>query len=442
MLALPTTPSYPLSDAVDGLAEEPIDNLSDHALGSDLVDIRRQIDRLEAEFLRRLHRFDRNHGALAEGAVSTVSWLRGTCGVTAATAAHRVGMARALAELPKAMDSLRAGRSSFTNVSLIARLAEDVGVESARTVEGALVTAAEQLDPGRMRLLTMVTRHRLDADGVLEEDNRNHDRRWVACDQTYGGIFILRGELDAEGGAVVKTALDALSAPSGSDDARTASQRRADALVDIASRQLQTGGADIHGQRPHLTLTTSIDTLQREPGAEPAEVSGIGPVHVETARRIACDSVRTLVAVAVDSHAAPAGTAPAHAVSADADSAPTQPAVATPTDGPTSVAAPVHAIPAGAVASTRPLSVGRATRTIPPHIRTALALRDKGCRFPGCDRPPEWTDGHHIKHWADHGATEIQNLVSLCRRHHRVVHERGWRIELDAGGVAVITPPP
>jgi hypothetical protein len=417
---------------VDGLAAESIDNLSDNALGSDLVDIRRQIDRLEAEFLRRLYRFDRNHGALAEGAVSTVSWLRGTCGVTGATAAQRVGMARALAELPKAMESLSAGRSSFTNVSLIARLADDVGVESARTVEGTLVTAAEQLDPGRMRLLTMVTRHRLDADGPLEEDNRNHDRRWVACDQTYGGVFILRGELDAEGGAVVKTALDALSVLSGPDDARTGCQRRADALVDMASRQLQSGDADIHGQRPHLTLTASIDTLQRQPGAEPAEVSSIGPVHAETARRIACDSVRTMVTVAVASRIAPAEGGRAQATAAGTAPAPAPPAVAWPLD----------AEPAGTVPNTRPLSVGRATRTIPPHIRTALALRDKGCRFPGCDRPPEWTDGHHIVHWADGGPTEIENLVSLCLRHHRVVHERGWHIQLDAEGVAVVTRPP
>ena len=60
-----------------------------------------------------------------------------------------------------------------------------------------------------------------------------------------------------------------------------------------------------------------------------------------------------------------------------------------------------------------PLSVGRATRTIPVHIRSALCLRDQGCRFPGCDRPIEWTDGHHIVHWADGGPAELENLVSL-----------------------------
>jgi HNH endonuclease len=88
-----------------------------------------------------------------------------------------------------------------------------------------------------------------------------------------------------------------------------------------------------------------------------------------------------------------------------------------------------------------PLSVGRATRTIPTHIRTALCLRDQGCRFPGCDRPPAWTDGHHIIHWADGGPTALDNLVSLCRRHHRSVHEEGWRIHMEAGVPFVESPP-
>ena len=85
--------------------------------------------------------------------------------------------------------------------------------------------------------------------------------------------------------------------------------------------------------------------------------------------------------------------------------------------------------------------MSRATRTIPAPIRTALALRDKGCRFPGCDRPQEWTDGHHIQHWADHGATELPNLVSLCRRHHRIVHERGWTIRLEPDGSVAVAEP-
>ena len=71
--------------------------------------------------------------------------------------------------------------------------------------------AAETLEPGAMRTLTQATRLRLDPDGVLADDNHAHERRWFECEQTYGGVFVLRGELDAEGGALVKTAIDALS---------------------------------------------------------------------------------------------------------------------------------------------------------------------------------------------------------------------------------------
>ena len=88
-----------------------------------------------------------------------------------------------------------------------------------------------------------------------------------------------------------------------------------------------------------------------------------------------------------------------------------------------------------------PLSVGRARRTVPPAMRRALALRDKGCRFPGCDRPVEWTDAHHVQHWADDGPTELANLVLLCRRCHRRVHEGRWRLECMEAGELVAAPP-
>ena len=272
-----------LSEAVDALVDESIDDLSTYALGEDLVDIRRSIDRLEAECVRRLHRFDRAHGALADGGVSTVSWLRASCGMTAKAAAYRVHLARTLGELPATLDSARAGRASFGNVTMIAHLAEDVGVEQVRPFEHILVGAAETLDPGAMRTLTQATRLRLDPDGVLADDNRAHERRWFECEQTYGGVFVLRGELDAEGGALVKTAIDALSHGMHRGETRSASQRRADALVDLAARQLRCGDhRDVHGQRPHLTVTVSADTLRSGTDAPPAELSGVGPIHPET----------------------------------------------------------------------------------------------------------------------------------------------------------------
>jgi hypothetical protein len=252
------------------------------------------------------------------------------------------------------------------------------------------------------------------------------------CDQTYGGVFILNGQFDAESGALLKTAIDALSHGLSSGDYRLPSQRRADAIVEMAATQLRCGEhRDVHGQRPHVTLTVRADTLRRDSEraneatsrtlrhqtwstdaasddtlrvvavAQPAELGGVGPIHPEIARRIACDAVRTVVTVAP-----------------------------TPDDSSWITGTPAV-----------PLSVGRATRTIPSSIRTALVMRDQGCRFPGCDRPPAWTDGHHIIHWADGGPTELDNLVSLCRSHHRQVHEEGWRIHI-ADGSAVVEPPP
>ena len=77
-----------------------------------------------------------------------------------------------------------------------------------------------------------------------------------------------------------------------------------------------------------------------------------------------------------------------------------------------------------------PVTVGRKTRTVPPSIRRALRSRDRGCRFPGCTHD-RFTDAHHIQHWADGGETCAENLVLLCRRHHRLIHEGGFSIERE-----------
>jgi hypothetical protein len=266
-------------------------------------------------------------------------------------------------------------RASFGNVVMIAHLAKDVGLDEVARIEPVLVHAAETFEPGAMRTLVQAARLRIDPDGVLDDANHAHERRWFECEETYGGDYILRGLLDAEGGALLKQAIDAVGHGMHRGEERSVFQRRADALVDMAATQLRCGDhRDVHGQRPHLTLTVSAETLHAGSNAEatPAELSGVGPIHPETARRIACDSVRTVVSVA--------------------------PRAA----GSVAWAVDLHPLP---------LSVGRRMRTIPAHIRVALRLRDRGCRFPGCDRKPEWTDGHHIAHWVDGGLTELDNLV-------------------------------
>jgi hypothetical protein len=82
--------------------------------------------------------------------------------------------------------------------------------------------------------------------------------------------------------------------------------------------------------------------------------------------------------------------------------------------------------------SSEPLEVGRRTKVVPAPLRRAVAVRDGGCAFPGCERPPGWCDAHHVRHWADGGDTGLSNLVLLCRPHHRLVH-RGFRVAMIDG---------
>jgi hypothetical protein len=89
-----------------------------------------------------------------------------------------------------------------------------------------------------------------------------------------------------------------------------------------------------------------------------------------------------------------------------------------------------------------PLDVGRETRTVTVGQWGALVVRDRGCAFPGCIRPPEWCIAHHILHWADGGPTDLDNLVLLCGFHHRRVHHQGWDIRIAADGHPEFIPPP
>jgi hypothetical protein len=369
--------------------------LSDHeatdaSLAEDLIALRQQIDQLEAEFCRRLEAFNRRRGYLSDGAASIVSWLRVRCRMSTGAAAQRVDVARHVPDLPLTSDALQGGAIGFHHAATIARCAAEVGADAVLPVEQTLVEAAQKLDPSRLQLVTRHLRHCVDPDGALEAANRDHAHRWFHMSQTLKGVFILDGKLDAEGGALLRTAINALEKPVQGDD-RNASQRRADALVELASRQLQGGDLPaVAGQRPHLTVTTPVATLQYERGAAAGEMSWAGPVVAETVRRLACDAAVTRVTLGADGE---------------------------------------------------PLNVGRSVRSIPPAIRRALVARDGGCRFPGCDRPPEWTDGHHVKHWADGGETRLDNLVLLCRHHHRAVHEHRWRLSWTAEGGLKAVPP-
>jgi len=87
------------------------------------------------------------------------------------------------------------------------------------------------------------------------------------------------------------------------------------------------------------------------------------------------------------------------------------------------------------------LDLGRQRRLITGPLRRALLLPDRGCTFPGCDRPPRWAEGHHIRHWSDGGSTSLQNAVLLCRHHHRQIHHSDWDVRLGGDGHPEFLPP-
>jgi hypothetical protein len=375
--------------AILAVAEEDIDGLPDAALGDDIVALSRDIDWLRAERGRRLARFARRRGHLAEGAASIVSWARLRCRTSGGAAAEMVTTARHLEELPQTARALRDGEIGYQHASVIAHAARDLGDERVREAEPILVEAARCLDVRRLREVTLRLGECLDPDGTLGAANRLHEQRRLHVSQTMDGSFRIDGSLDPESGAVVTTALNALSRPR-PDERRTASQRRHDALVELCRRQLQDGRLPlVGGQRPHLWVMASEATLRGEAGSPGGDLRWAGPVVGELARRLACDAACTQVTVGG----------------------------------------------AGEVA------VGRPVRTVSPAKRRQLVARDGGCGFPGCDCPPEWTDAHHIEHWMNGGETETANMVLLCWSHHRLVHEGGWRIRWGPAGTLEAEPP-
>jgi HNH endonuclease len=90
----------------------------------------------------------------------------------------------------------------------------------------------------------------------------------------------------------------------------------------------------------------------------------------------------------------------------------------------------------------QPLDIGRTTRTIPPHLRAAVTLRDRHCQFPGCRQPSSVCDVHHLIHWAHGGPTSLGNLALYCRFHHLIViHRWGWKITRHPDGTTTATAP-
>jgi Domain of unknown function (DUF222)/HNH endonuclease len=432
---------------LDGLAAQDPDSLADGALAERILVLRRLIDQLDGHWLGELAAVDARGAAGAEKGVqaaSTAGWLRARLRMGPGDAHSAVRTSRALfrGPLPATAQALTAGELSPAHARVLAHGTHDLPDQTVVEAEPVLVDAARRLDPPRLRRAVAHLLEVADPDGAEARAQRRHEQRWLRLAPTFAGMVAVDGLLDAEAGQTLLAALEPLARPTNGEDDRSAGQRNADALAELARRTLESGRLpQTGGDRPQLVVTVDLDTLLGCPGAVGGELGGgelggLGPLEPEACRRLACDSAITRVLVTRDR--------------GDHDPA-------TPTPG-TDELAP--AVPGGAEglaarlrtamallpqalggAPTQPLELGRSTRVVSPTQRVALGVRDQDCVFPGCDRPLSWCEAHHLRHWLHGGPTDLANLALLCRAHHRAVHEGGWRLARHPDGRLTATPP-
>ena len=346
------------------------------------------------ELLVLLREFDSRtdwHGGFA----SCAHWLHWRTGIALGAAREKVRVAHALATLPLVSATMARGAISYAKVRALTRVATPEN-------EAALLDFAQAGTAAHVERFARAWR-RIDRFVAATQAESRHLHRHLSTWVDDDGMVVIRGRLTPEVGAVVQRALEAATdrlfreakeVPKAESlvEEVTPAQRRADALGLLAeaalTSDLDRGSAgDRYQVVLHLDASTGVAAGDGLSGTIEVD-HGAVDVSAETSRRLACDAAVVRMAHAHD----------------------------------------------GAV-----LDVGRKTRTVPPSIRRALQARDQTCRFPGCTA--RRCDAHHVEHWIDGGSTSLDNLVLLCRRHHRTVHEGGFELRQHSDGTTTFLRP-
>jgi len=386
--------------ADDGPDDSPDDDRLDD-LADEITTLAAHIHAATARLLELISAFDRARGWAREGHRSCAHWLAYRTGIALGAARERVRAARALEGLPETSASMARGELSFSKVRALTRVAT-------RETESDLLELARGCTTAQMERVVRAWKKHGGAD-EREVERDLHASRTLSVFPDDEGMYLVRGRVPAEVGALLMRAIEAASdaiyrgadAVGGEDDdgdtAAAAARRRADALALLAERAMAAGfGSGRAG-----------DAADADAGGDDAPISGTRAERYQVMLHVSAETLS----------AAEAGAGEAYAALEDGTR------VSAETSRRLSCDASVVRVTHG---GDEPLSIGRRTRTIPPALRRALELRDGGCRFPGCGL--RFTDAHHIRHWADGGETSLANCILLCRHHHRLVHEEGWRI--------------
>ena len=389
------------------------------SLGEEIALLSAQIDAATYRLLVLIREFDEINGwaeGLACGFKSCAHWLNWRTGLSLGAAREKVRVARALGSLPQLSAAMERGELSYSKVRAITRIATPKN-------EAEVLELAKAGTAGHIETMVRLWRRvdRLNASEEQEQEELRHHSRSLTLVPDDDGMWVLRGRLTAETGALLEKALEAgadslfrnaaTATPSAESEAQpTAGQRMADAVALVAEAAL-----DQRGMRPRHDETGNGDSVESVPVEDQV-------VHKqENAESVINRAGRFEVVVHVDAEALLDGSTTGNAVLAQGIRVPAE------TSRRLSCDCGVRTTTHDRAGQT--LDVGRRTRTVPPALRRALEHRDRTCRFPGCGS--RYCDAHHIEHWADGGATKLHNLVLLCRRHHRAVHEEGWSVNLE-----------
>jgi hypothetical protein len=315
--------------------------------------------------------------------VSMSSWLRHQCDLTKNQAGALVSLGRSHRQFPVMGAAARDGSVTAGQVSVITTVIKSHLTELFAEHEADIIPAIIGMNiPHTAAVVKHWAAH---ADALTDTPEPDMPQGAVRLSSTFDGTWQLSGTLSDEAGIPLRAALD-VAMPAVDD--RTPSARQHDALVAIARFYL-----DHHRQpsaprrRPHVNLIINVDDLDTMRNT--TTVDG-ATLNARSTSSLLCDSVL-------------------HRVVTDRS---------------------------GAI-----LNIGRAQRTVTAPIWAALAIRDRHCRFPRCDRPAQACDAHHVIHWGHGGPTSLDNLVLFCSTHHHICHTKGYTVKLLPDGTVEITKP-
>lgn len=351
------------------------------------------IDRFELDFSIDAASFAERAEEFHDGSESVTDWFRHECNMQFGVVVDRLNVGQHVAKLPESAAAVVTGEIGFAHLSVMARAlkkVEDYRCDKSFP-EAELLDQARSMTPGRFWHHTRRVLHSINAELVAAEQRFRAEERWLRFSDMEDGSVAISGQLDSIGAATVRSALEPLSRRMGEGDDRCYERRLGDGCVDMAMMVLDSGRLPHTAtQRPHLQVTTTLETLCGKPGAPAAEMEFSEPISSKTVQRIACDSSISRVIF-----------------------------------GPGSVV----------------LDAGRARRVVSSATRRALNARDRHCQWPGCERPAGWSAAHHLVHWTEGGLTDLANLILLCHRHHWAVHEGGWKLARSTDDRLLAIPP-